>query len=73
MDGLDKLTSPCDNMENWFGDIGKTILQSALGDVCDQINDRFKAGINSPLLVDPVGLFLLLTTGKRRFSINYQR
>ncbi|KAI0879121.1 DNA repair protein endonuclease SAE2/CtIP C-terminus-domain-containing protein [Hypoxylon argillaceum] len=29
-------------MENWFEDVGRTVLLEALGDACDQINTSFK-------------------------------
>ncbi|KAI0514490.1 DNA repair protein endonuclease SAE2/CtIP C-terminus-domain-containing protein [Xylaria bambusicola] len=29
-------------MENWFRDVGKTVLLEALGDACDRINSSFK-------------------------------
>lgn len=31
-------------MENWFEDVGRTVLLEALGDACDQINTSFKTG-----------------------------
>lgn len=45
MNALEDLASTCD-MENWFRDVGKTILLEALGDACDRVNSSFKTGID---------------------------
>ncbi|KAI0440239.1 DNA repair protein endonuclease SAE2/CtIP C-terminus-domain-containing protein [Xylaria telfairii] len=34
-------------MENWFRDVGKTILAEALGDACDRANSSFKTDFQS--------------------------
>ncbi|KAI0479639.1 DNA repair protein endonuclease SAE2/CtIP C-terminus-domain-containing protein [Xylaria cf. heliscus] len=46
MNALEELASVCD-MENWFRDVGKTILLEALGDTCDRINSSFKTEFQS--------------------------
>ncbi|RYC66119.1 hypothetical protein CHU98_g23 [Xylaria longipes] len=46
MNALEQLTSTCD-MENWFRDVGRTILLEALGDTCDRINSSFKKDFQS--------------------------
>ncbi|KAI1424078.1 DNA repair protein endonuclease SAE2/CtIP C-terminus-domain-containing protein [Xylaria sp. FL1777] len=42
MDALEELTSPCGDMENWFRDVGRTVLLEALEDTCDRVNNRFR-------------------------------
>ncbi|KAK5628589.1 hypothetical protein RRF57_004304 [Xylaria bambusicola] len=37
----------CGDMENWFRDVGKSVLLEALGDACDRINSSFKTDFDS--------------------------
>ncbi|KAI1355180.1 DNA repair protein endonuclease SAE2/CtIP C-terminus-domain-containing protein [Xylaria sp. FL0043] len=34
-------------MENWFRDVGKTVLLEAVGDTCDRINDSFRTELET--------------------------
>ncbi|KAI0552022.1 DNA repair protein endonuclease SAE2/CtIP C-terminus-domain-containing protein [Xylaria curta] len=46
MNALEGSASTCD-MENWFRDVGRTILLEALGDTYDRINSSFKTDFQS--------------------------
>ncbi|KAI0456931.1 DNA repair protein endonuclease SAE2/CtIP C-terminus-domain-containing protein [Xylaria acuta] len=46
MNALEELTPTCD-MENWFRDVGRTILLESLGDTYDRISSSFKTDFQS--------------------------
>ncbi len=58
MNALEKLALTCGNMENWFRDVGRTVLLEAIGDTCDRINNSFKTGIDPSSVSWPSCLLL---------------